>query len=41
MALSLSLVMWRLTGNFWGWLALAAPGAGLIFFGWALAVARP
>jgi hypothetical protein len=40
MALALSLVMWRLTDNFWGWLVLAAPGSILIFVGWALALAR-
>jgi hypothetical protein len=41
MACALSLVMWKLTENFWGWLALAAPGALLIFLGWALAIAAP
>jgi hypothetical protein len=32
-ALAFSLAVWRLTGNFWGWLILFAPGAGLIIAG--------
>jgi membrane-bound ClpP family serine protease len=37
-ALSLSLIMWRYTGNLWGWLALFLPGAVLIFYGWYLSL---
>lgn len=36
MAFTLSLIVWKLTGNFWGWLALALPGAFLLFYGWYL-----
>jgi hypothetical protein len=32
-ALGLSLIAWELTGSFWGWLILFAPGAGLIIAG--------
>jgi hypothetical protein len=31
-----ALAIWRLTGNFWGWLALSLPGAALVFYGWYL-----
>lgn len=31
--LCLSLIVWRATANFPGWLALAIPGAGYIFRG--------
>ena len=33
-----ALAIWRMTGNFWGWLALAAPGGFLIFYGSYLAL---
>jgi hypothetical protein len=32
-ALGLSLIAWKLTGSFWGWLILFAPGAGLVIAG--------
>jgi hypothetical protein len=35
-ALSLSLVIWRLTGNVWGWLVLFLPGGLLVFYGYYL-----
>jgi hypothetical protein len=38
LALALSLAVWRLTGSFAGWLVLAAPGGGLIVWGWVLAL---
>jgi hypothetical protein len=38
LALALSLIVWRLTGNFYGWAALAIPGAVLIFRGWVIAL---
>jgi hypothetical protein len=38
-ALTLSLVIWTGTGSFIGWLALAVPGAIMIFAGW-IAVLR-
>ena len=31
-----AIMIWRLTNNLWGWLALALPGAILIFWGWFL-----
>jgi hypothetical protein len=37
-ALILSLIVWRLTGNFLGWIALFLPGAILIFWGWVIAL---
>jgi hypothetical protein len=38
LALALSLVLWRLTGSFLGWLVLAAPGSALVIWGWVLAL---
>jgi membrane-bound ClpP family serine protease len=35
-ALSLSLIIWKFTGNFWGWLALSVPGSALVIYGWYL-----
>jgi hypothetical protein len=35
-ALALSLALWEITHNFWGWLALFAPGSALVLMGWAL-----
>lgn len=29
----LSLAMWKITDNFWGWLALFTPGSLLILYG--------
>jgi hypothetical protein len=31
-----SLAVWRLTNNWWGWLALALPGGVLVLYGWWL-----
>jgi O-antigen ligase len=39
-ALTLSLIVWRLTGSFAGWIALFIPGAILIFWGWMVALRR-
>ncbi len=33
-ALCAALLIWKITGNFWGWLVLALPGAFLVFAGW-------
>jgi hypothetical protein len=33
-ALAFSLVLWKMTHSFWGWLALALPGAALVLWGW-------
>jgi hypothetical protein len=33
LVLGLSIVIWRLTGNYWGWLALFLPGAFLTTYG--------
>jgi hypothetical protein len=35
-AASLSLILWKTTGNVWGWLALFLPGCALILYGWYL-----
>jgi hypothetical protein len=35
-ALALSILIWRLTHNFVGWLVLALPGGALILYGWYL-----
>jgi membrane protein implicated in regulation of membrane protease activity len=32
-ALIFSLLIWRITGNFWGWLVLFLPGSYLVFVG--------
>jgi hypothetical protein len=37
-ALTLSLIIWKGTGSFIGWLALAAPGGVLILAGWVRAI---
>jgi hypothetical protein len=31
--LALSLLLWRLTSNFWGWAVLYAPGAYFVILG--------
>jgi hypothetical protein len=36
MALFAALLIWKLTGNFWGWLILFIPGATLIVVGWII-----
>ena len=33
-ALALSLALWHITHSFVGWLALFAPGAALVLWGW-------
>jgi hypothetical protein len=35
-ALALSIILWRLTGSFEGWLVLSLPGSALVFYGWYL-----
>jgi hypothetical protein len=35
-ALSLSLLVWSLTGSVWGQYALSLPGGMLVFYGWYL-----
>ena len=35
-----AIAIWRLTGNFWGWLALALPASAVIFYGWYLALRK-
>jgi hypothetical protein len=37
-ACALSLLIWRSTHNFWGWLVMATPGAILILAGWWVAL---
>jgi membrane-bound ClpP family serine protease len=37
-AVILSLIVWRFTGSSLGWIALFAPGAILIFWGWIVAL---
>jgi hypothetical protein len=32
--LALSILLWRLTENYWGWLVLFLPGAFYTFLGW-------
>jgi hypothetical protein len=38
-ALLLSLLVWKMTGNFTAWLVFAVPGTTMIFAGW-IAVLR-
>jgi hypothetical protein len=37
-ALTLSLIIWKGTGSFIGWLVLAVPGGVLILVGWVRAI---
>jgi hypothetical protein len=37
-ACALSLVVWYMTHNLWGWATLAIPGGALIFAGWYAAL---
>jgi hypothetical protein len=39
-ALTLSFAIWKLTGSFWGWLALFLPGAALVIWGWIVILRR-
>jgi hypothetical protein len=34
LALLLSVIMWRLTHNWWAWFVLFMPGGALIVLGW-------
>jgi hypothetical protein len=38
MACALSLAIWRLTGNFLGWLVFVVPGGALVVAGFALVI---
>jgi hypothetical protein len=38
LALILSVIMWKLTGSFLGWVVFSVPGSALVLYGWYLII---